>query len=295
MPVRTVMLAVLVALIWGFNFVVMKWSVAQMPPLLLLFLRFALAAVPAVFFVRKPAVSWTTIAAYGLVFGVVKFGLLFLAFKLGMTAGIGSVLLQAQVFFTILFAGVISGERPSTRQSVALVLAAFGLCIIGWGSAAGDIGLVPFVLVVGAAASWGVANLISKRAGSFDALSFVVWTSAAAAPPLLALSLVFEGPALIGDAFATLDPLKVAAVFYLAYPVTLVALAIWAWLLSHFPAAAIAPYALLVPVFGLTSAAVVLGEVPHPASVLGCAVIAAALVMNMGTGRGVSRASRSNS
>lgn len=285
MPVRAALLATLVALIWGFNFVVMKWGVTQVPPLLLLALRFALAAVPAILLVPRPAVPLRTIVAYGLTFGVVKFVALFFAFRLGMTAGVGSVLLQAQVFFTVLFAALLAGERPSHRQSAALALAAAGLGIIGWGSASGTIGVLPFALVVAAAAAWGGANMISKTAGRFDPLAFVVWTSAAAAPPLLALSLLFEGPAAIATALAAMTPLAWGAALYLAWPVTLLALAIWSWLLARYEAAVIAPYALLVPVFGLGSAWLVLGEVPGTMSLTGSAVIVAALALNLGAAR----------
>lgn len=285
MPLRAALLAVLVALVWGFNFVVMKWGVAQVPPLLLLTLRFALAAVPAIFFVARPQVPWRTMVAYALAFGVVKFAALFFAFRLGMTAGVGSVLLQAQVFFTIAFAALAAGERPSRRQTLALLLASAGLAVIGWGSAAGAIGAAPFLLVVFAAASWGIANMISKAAGKFDPLAFVVWTSAAASPPLLLLSLIFEGQGAIGSVFADMTPLAFAAVLYLAWPVTLLALAIWSWLIANYAAAAIAPYALLVPVFGLASASLVLGEVPNAASLVGSAIVVVALVLNLWAAR----------
>jgi O-acetylserine/cysteine efflux transporter len=285
MPIRVSLLATLVGIIWGFNFVVMKWGVAHVPPLLLLTLRFGLAAVPAIFFVTRPPVSWRIIVGYGLAFGVVKFALLFFAFKFGMTAGVGSVLLQAQVFFTVTFAALLSAERPTAMQTAALTLAAVGLGIIGIGNATGGVGLLPFAMVVAAAACWAVANMISKRAGRIDAFAFVVWTSAAATPPLLLLSLLVEGPAEIARALSSLTPWSVGAILYLAYPTTLLALVIWSWLLARYEAAAITPYALLVPVFGLLSAALVLGEIPSAASLLGSAVIVAALALNLWAGR----------
>jgi O-acetylserine/cysteine efflux transporter len=285
MPIRASLLATLVGVIWGFNFVVMKWGVAHVPPLLLLALRFGLAAVPAIFFVARPPVAWRIIAGYGLAFGVVKFALLFFAFKFGMSAGVGSVLLQAQVFFTVAFAALISAERPTAMQVAALGLAAIGLAIIGVGNATGGAGLLPFAMVVAAAACWAVANMISKQAGRIDAFAFVVWTSAVATPPLLLLSLLFEGPGEIARALSTLTPWSIGAILYLAYPVTLLALVIWSWLLARYQAGAIAPYALLVPVFGLISAALVLGEIPNAASLLGSVTIVAALGLNQWSGR----------
>ena len=289
MPARAALLATLVAAIWGFNFVVMKWGVAHVPPLLLLALRFALAAVPAICFVARPAVPWPAIVGYGLIFGVAKFVVLFAAFRNGMTAGVGSGLLQSQVFFTVALALLLDGERPAPHQVAALAVAVLGLAVIGWGSAYGEIGLAAFVMVLAAGLCWAAANMISRRAGKFDALSFVVWTSAVAAMPLLALSLAIEGPAAVLAALRDATPLTLGAALYLAWPVTLLALAIWSRLLAHYPAAAIAPYALLVPVFGLSCAALVLGERPSASSLVGGAVIVAALALNTLGGRIVKR------
>jgi O-acetylserine/cysteine efflux transporter len=280
MPLSHVLLALVVAMIWGFNFVVIKAGVDTVPPLLLCALRFAFAAFPAIFLIRKPAVSWQSLASFGVVLGVVKFGLLFSAIALGMPAGLASLVMQAQAFFTILFAAALLGERPAGHQIAGAVVACLGLVLIatprmGSGEA------LPFLMTVAAAAMWGVANIIAKRAGRIDMLGFVVWASLFAPIPLFVLSLLIDGPDRVAAALLTLDLTATGAVAYLAYPTTVIAFAIWGFLLSRHPAAVVTPFSLLVPVVGLASASLLLGESMTPIEALGGAVIVAGLVINV--------------
>jgi O-acetylserine/cysteine efflux transporter len=274
------LLALVVALIWGFNFVVIKVGVDAAPPLLLCALRFAFAALPAVFFIRRPAASWRSIGGFGLTLGVVKFGLLFSAIALGMPAGLASLVMQAQAFFTILFAAVLLREQPALHQAIGGTVACLGLVLIAWPRMGGG-EAVPFLMTVAAAAAWGVANIIAKRAGRIDMLGFVVWASLFAPLPLLALSLLMDGPARVISSLAAFDATAIGAVAYLAYPTTVFAFAIWGFLLARYPAATVTPFSLLVPVAGLLSASLLLGETMAPIEALGGAVIVAGLAMNV--------------
>jgi O-acetylserine/cysteine efflux transporter len=280
MPIAHCLLALLVALIWGFNFVVIKVGVGAAPPLLLCALRFAFAALPAVFFIPKPAISWGAIAGFGFVLGVVKFGLLFSAIALGMPAGLASLVMQAQAFFTILFAVVLLGERPAAHQAIGGSIACLGLVLIAWPRVGGGEAL-PFLMTVAAAAMWGVANIIAKRAGRIDMLGFTVWASLVAPVPLLLLSLWIEGPDRVISSLAAFDTTAIGAVAYLAYPTTVFAFAIWGFLLARHPAATVTPFSLLVPVAGLVSTALILGETLAPIEALGGAVIVAGLAINV--------------
>src|SRR5215213_459563 len=194
MPLSHSLVALLVTALWGLSFVVIKLGVGTTPPLLLAALRFLFAAVPAVFFVPRPKTDWTNVVAYGFFLGVAQFGLLFAAIAIGMPASLASVVMQAQVFFTILFAAIFMGERPWPHQIVGGLVAAFGLVLIAWPRMTGG-GAGPFLMTVVAAASWGVANIVSKRAGRVDMLGFIVWSSLVAPLPLLGLSLWLDGPA----------------------------------------------------------------------------------------------------
>ena len=280
MPLSHSLVALLVTTLWGLSFVVIKLGVGTTPPLLLAALRFLLAALPAVFFVPRPKTGWRNVVAYGFFLGVVQFGLLFAALSLGMPASLASVVMQAQVFFTILFAALFMGERPGLHQVVGGFVASLGLVLIAWPRMTGG-GAVPFLMTVLAAAAWGVANIISKRAGRVDMLGFIVWSSLVAPLPLFGLSLWLDGPSQVISALARIDGGTLLAVAYLAYPTTIFAFGIWAYLLSRHPAATVTPFALFVPVAGILGSALILGEAMHPIEAVGGAVIVLGLAFNV--------------
>ena len=278
MLTRDIALALAIAVLWGVNFVVMKHAVSEVPPLLLTALRFALAALPAAFFVKRPAVSWRLLIAYGTAFGIVKFGLLFTALKLGSPSGLTSVLLQTQVFFTIAMAHVLLAENAGPRQQIGIAVALAGVAAIVSGAIEGA-ALLPTLLVVAAAVAWAVANLVLKRAGKIDMLAFTVWTSLIPPLPMLALSAAVEGTAAWANAWTHLTWLGATAVLYLAYPVSLAGGAAWGSLLARYPAAVVAPFALLVPIIGLACGALIYSEKPATLDFVGSAMILAGLAL----------------
>jgi O-acetylserine/cysteine efflux transporter len=280
MPLSHSLVALLVTTIWGLSFVVIKLGVGTTPPLLLAALRFLFAALPVVFFVPRPKTDWRNVVAYGFFLGVAQFGLLFAALAIGMPASLASVVMQAQVFFTILFAALLMNERPGPHQIIGGFVASLGLVLIAWPRMTGG-GAVPFLMTVLAAASWGVANIISKRAGRVDMLGFIVWSSLVAPLPLFGLSLWLDGPARVFTALTQINGGTAAAVAYLAYPTTIFAFGIWAYLLSRHPAATVTPFALFVPVAGILGSALILGEAMHPIEAIGGAVIVLGLAMNV--------------
>ncbi|MBD2747542.1 EamA family transporter [Microvirga sp. BT688] len=280
MPLSHSLFALLVTVIWGLSFVVIKLGVGTTPPLLLAALRFLLAAIPAVFFVPRPKTRWTNVVAYGFFLGVAQFGLLFAAIAFGMPASLASVVMQAQVFFTILFAAVLMNERPGPHQVAGGVVAGFGLVLIAWPRMTGG-GAGPFVMTVIAAACWGVANIVSKRAGRVDMLGYIVWSSLVAPLPLLGLSLWLDGADQVLAALTRMDGGTLAAVAYLAYPTTIFAFGIWAYLLSRHPAATVTPFALFVPVAGILGSVLILGEAMHPIEAVGGAIIVLGLAFNV--------------
>jgi len=280
MPLSHCLIALVVTIVWGLSFVVIKLGVGTTPPLLLAALRFLFAALPAVFFVPRPKTDWRNVAAYGFFLGVAQFGLLFAAMAIGMPASLASVVMQAQVFFTILFAAILMGERPGLHQIAGGIVACLGLVLIAWPRLAGG-GAVPFLMTVAAAAAWGVANIVSKRAGRVDMLGFIVWSSLVAPLPLLGLSLWLDGQDRVLAALTDMDAGTLAAVAYLAYPTTVFAFGVWAYLLSRHPAATVTPFALLVPVAGIVGSWLVLGEAMRPIEALGGAVIVLGLAINV--------------
>ncbi|CQR63942.1 EamA family transporter [Streptomyces leeuwenhoekii] len=256
-------LAVLVAAVWGVNFTVIEVGLDHFPPLLFSALRFLVAALPAVFFVGRPKVAWKWIVAVGLALGVAKFGLVFVGMDAGMPAGLSSLVLQIQAVFTAVIAWAALGERPTGLRvtGMLIALAGIGVAAVDEG-ASGPLGA--FALVVAAAACWGVSNVLTRKAAPPDALNFMVWVSTVPVLPLLGLSLLTEGPSRDLAALRALDWAGAGTVVFVAWVATVFGFGAWGWLLRRHPASTVAPFSLLVPVFGVSSAAVFLGESVSP-------------------------------
>lgn len=272
LTLRHALLALGVVAVWGTNFVVIKLALGHLPPLLFATLRFALAALPVVFLPR-PKVPLRELAAYGILIGVGQFGLLFIAINGLIAPGLASLVVQAQVFFTIGLALVMTGERLRAIQLVALALGASGLAVIaantGGATSLGGIGLV-----LAAALSWACGNLVQRRATGVDMLAYVVWASLFAVPPLFALSLAVDGwPAIVAGVRAA-DAATWGAALWQAVGNTMFGYGAWGFLLTRYPAVTVAPWSLLVPVFGMAAAAWWLAE-PLP----GWKLAAGALVL----------------
>lgn len=276
MPLKHILLTLLVVAIWGFNFVPIKLSVEAMPPLLAAGLRFALAAFPAILFVKFPRTHWLFVAGFGLSFGVGLYVFLNFALANGMPAGLGSVVLQVQAFFTMLIAFAVLGERPRPVQLVGAAIAFGGIALIGWERFEGAT-FLPFVLTLGAALSWGSANVISKSAGPVNSLGLAAWGSVFATIPLIGMSLVIDGPEPLVAMFVSPSLWDWSLIAFIAYPATLFALATWSHLLSQHPASTVAPFTLLVPITGLGSGWLLLGETISPVEIAGGALVVAGI------------------
>jgi O-acetylserine/cysteine efflux transporter len=277
--------------VWGSNFVVIHWGLAQFPPMLFAALRFALACFPALLFIARPAVPWRDLALYGLLIGAGQFGLLYLAIRGHISPGLASLVVQTQVFFTIGLAMWSQGERLRRHHIAALALSLAGLAWIGWAIShpahdAGPAGVANtsmfgLALVLGAAACWALGNHVAKRSPRANMLAYVVWSSAFAVPPLLALSLLFEGPQAIHQALTQADAKGWATVLWQSLANSLFGYAVWGWLLARHAAANIVPMALGVPVFGMAASAWWLDEA-MPAWKLGAfAMVMAGLALNV--------------
>ena len=274
LPLRHFLLALAVVAIWGSNFVVIRMGLDAFAPLLFATLRFTLAVVPAVFFLPRPEVPWRNLAAYGALVGVGQFGLLYLAMGSQISPGLASLVIQTQVFFTLLLAMRISHEAVRGYQWLALGLAACGLGVIA-SHTDGSTTVLGLGMVLLAAFSWASGNIVGKQAGRVNMLAYVVWSSIFAAPPLLLMSLVFEGPTRIAEGLSHAGWGAWAAVAWQAFGNTLFGYGVWSWLLSRHAASQNVPMALLVPVFGMSTAAWILHE-PLP----GWKLSAAALVLS---------------
>ena len=280
LPRLHLLLALAVMAVWGSNFVVIKLALDHLPPLFLAALRFACAFLPAALFLKRPAVSWRNLAAYGVLIGAGQFGLLFLAMKGNITPGLASLVVQVQVFFTIGLSMRMTGERVEPVQWLALGLATAGLIVI-LTHAEGSATPLGLGLVVGAAFCWAAGNTVSRAAGKVDMLAYVVWASLFAVPPLLLFALIFEGWPAMAQGLAEADSVTWAAVVWQAVGNTMFGYGVWGWLLARHPAATIAPLALLVPVFGMGASALWLGEPLQPWKLGAAALVLGGLALSL--------------
>lgn len=276
-------LALLVILAWGVNFVVIKWGLDELPPMLLGALRFALVAFPAILFVKPPKLPLKWLLAYGLTISFGQFSLLFSAMYVGMPAGLASLVLQAQAIFTLLFALIFLGERWQSHQIGALIIAIGGLVVLATQDSSSTMTLFGFMLTIAAAMSWGIGNIVNRKItqlGSVNLVSLVVWSALIPPLPFMLLSYWMEGPTLILSSLEGIGPKSIVAVLYLAVVATLFGYSSWAYLLKQYPASQVAPLTLLVPVVGLISAWFILDEMLNWAQGGGIVLVMIGLLVN---------------
>ncbi|TDV54097.1 EamA family transporter [Actinophytocola oryzae] len=295
MSPRHLLLTLVLTVAWGVNFVVIEAGLHHFPPLFFCALRFLVAAVPAIFVLRSPGVPWRWVAAVTLTLAFLQFGLLFIGMAHGMPAGLSSLVLQAQAPFTLVFAVVLLKEHLTRAQVLGMVVALGGLVLIGL-----DLGdaspLGPFLLLIAAAAAWGLGNVAMRRAAPPDTLRFMVWVSAFAVLPLFAMSAIFEGPQRGWDALRTVTWQAAGSVFFVGLVATVAGFGVWGYLIRTYSASVIAPFSLLVPVFGMAAAALLTGERLTPLRVLAGVLIITGVLFGLVRGRRpAARAPRSSS
>ena len=245
-------------------------------------IRFALAAFPAVLLVGRPRVGVKWVIAVGFFIAVGQFGLLFLGIHEGMPAGLSSLVIQLQAVFTVALAVTVLGERPTSAQLMGVLIAFAGLGLLVFGRAE-NVSWFPFLLVVGAAASWGAANICTRLAKPSDGFALLVWSSLVGPIPLAILSVLIDGPDSIGHAATSINWQALLALFYIVVPATLFGWGAWTWLLARHPASSVAPFALLAPVAALLSTWLLRDERPGALELLGGAVILIGLALTLPT------------
>lgn len=288
MSFKDKLFALCVVVIWGLNFVVIKLGVDHMPPFLLAGLRFVLVAFPAIFFVKRPQVPLHWLIAYGMTISFGQFAFLFFAIKLGMPVGLASVMLQAQVFFTILFGVLLLAEKLCWHHLCGMFVTVLGMVILATAGMQGELNsgirLTPLMFILAAALSWGLGNISNKiimRDYQTPVMSLVVWSALVPILPFLACSWLFDGAAVMTASLANITLPTVLALCYLAYIATFVGYGIWGKLLSRYETWRVTPLSLLVPVVGIFSGALLLGERLSPQQILGALVIIVGLLVNV--------------
>jgi O-acetylserine/cysteine efflux transporter len=270
-PLAHLALALLVTVIWGVAFVATRLALDDFSPPALTALRFLVAALPALLLPRPP-IAWGALVAVGLTLYTGQFLFQFFGIAAGMPPGLAAIVVQTQALFTIVFAALAAGERPTGRQWTGTAVAFAGLAVIAT-TVGHDLTAVGLGLTAVSAVSWAVGNVLVKRLPALDPLALAVWLSLVPPLPALALAALWDGPRAMWDSCLGASWLAVGAVLYLGLIATVLAYAIWGYLLRRHPAAQVAPFALLVPFVAAASSAVVLGERFGPPRLVGMALV----------------------
>lgn len=253
------LLAILLAMIWGVNFIFVRIGLDQMSPFMLCAIRFTLASIPFVFFIKPPELHFKWVMAYGMVMFVLQFSLLFMGVKAGMSPGIAAFVLQVQIFFTMLFAAILWKEIPSIWQVIGGLIAFAGIGLIAT-HLGGSMTVMGFICVLGAAAAWAFGNVIIKTIGQVNIIGLLVWGSFVASIPMILLALLIDGLHEIMASFHRLNWESIGSIAFIVYGATWTGYGLWSWLLRHHNVSKIVPFTLLIPIFGILSSALILGE-----------------------------------
>lgn len=274
-----ILLALLTIVVWGLNFIAIKVGLEQLPPLLFTALRFLLIAFPWVFFVKRPPQLNLALLIYAMGTFVLQFAFLFSAMAVGATAGLASLILQVQVFFTLFFAYLAMHEKPHRLQLTGLAISTVGLLIILF-NLGGEMPLVAFLLLIAAAASWGSGNVAAKYLDKMSIMTLVVWGGVLAFPPLMLASFLLESPYWQWQTLSSLSLNSLLSLAYVVYFATFLGYGIWGYLLQNNPAGEVAQYALLVPIIGFASSAFFLQEPLYLWKILAAGFIILGLIVS---------------
>ncbi|MBZ0057235.1 O-acetylserine/cysteine exporter [Leclercia barmai] len=280
------LLALLVVVVWGLNFVVIKVGLHNMPPLMLAGLRFMLVAFPALFFVARPKIPFRLLLGYGLTISFGQFAFLFCAINFGMPAGLASLVLQAQAFFTIILGALVFGERLQGKQLAGIALAVVGVLVLAEASLNGQhVALLGFLLTLAAAFSWACGNIFNKKIMQLETrpavMSLVVWSALIPIVPFMLASYLLDGPTVMYNSLVTIDVTTILSLVYLAFVATIIGYGIWGTLLGRYETWRVAPLSLLVPVVGIASAALLLDEKLGALQLIGAVLVMAGLYINV--------------
>lgn len=290
MKLKDLILALLVVIVWGATFTFTKLGLDGVPPMLLVAMRYTLVVFPAIFFVKRPEVHWKYVLFYGLTVGVGQFSCLFYALELGMPAGLSSIIVQLQAFISPFLGAIFFKEKLNPKQFLGFGIAATGLVVIAVASTSNGISSIPLgalLLNICAPIFWSISNIVARLASNkareddkeLNMLSLVVWAGLVPPIPMLGLALLVNTPASLISAITNLSPISIFSILYIGYGATLFGYGVWSILISKYPLSKISPISLLVPITGLLSARIVLGEELSTIQWIGVSIILLGLIV----------------
>ncbi|MBW5811812.1 EamA family transporter [Yersinia kristensenii] len=294
MKLTDFLIALLITAIWGVNFSIIKLGLITADPLILAGIRFALCALPAVFFIKKPDTSWHYIIGYGLLFGIGLWGIVNLGIKAGVSAGIASLVLQFGAFFTMLLGAFLFREKLSRYQYIGIIVALLGLTSIIFVSD-GSVTLVGLAFVLCGAVVWGLVSIIIKKSNTKQVFAFLVWSSLFSPTPLFLLSYLFNGASGFTELASQFNATTLFSILFQVYPNTLFAYWIWNSLLTKYPVSVVAPLSLLVPIFGMLGSVMIFNESIPTGKIVAMVFIISGLIIGLYGKRLIDRLKRKSS
>jgi len=280
MPIQHFLLAIMVVVLWGVNFIFVSIALTEIPPLLLCAIRFLITSVPAIFFFKLPREDFKMIAIYGLVMFALQFSLLFIGMDAGMSAGMTSLIMQLQVFFSMFFAAILLGQNPRGTEIIGALISFSGIGIVAM-HLDKNVTFLGFILILAAAATWGIGNLITKKLKKVNMISLIVWSSFIAFFPMMLISMIFEGLNSAQLAYQNITWLGAFSVFYIVAGSTWIGYVTWNWLVRRHPVNLIVPFTLLVPIVGLLTSALFLGEKLYTWKIVSAVLVIGGLAFNI--------------
>lgn len=280
MSILHAFLALIVATIWGINFIFVKLGLQEISPLFLCSLRFFLSSVPLIFFIKPPAVSFKLVVQYGTIMFALQFAMLFLGLAVGMTSGMASLIMQAQVFFSMFFAAIFLGERSHVWQIIGALVSFFGISLVALHIDA-SISFWGILCVLASAAAWGYGNLITKKMMQINMISLIVWGSFVACLPMFLFTLLFEGPGSMIYSYLHITSTGIVSLMYIVYVSTWLGYGIWNWLIGRYPVGKIVPFSLLVPIVGMLSSVIIFDEPMQEWKLISACLVLTGLCINL--------------
>jgi O-acetylserine/cysteine efflux transporter len=250
-------LAVIATVLWGFTFVAIKVGLGEFPPLLFAALRFVVTAFPAILFVSRQGIPWRWIMAVGLAMGAFQYGFLYLGMEQGMPPGLSSLVIQSQALLTLMLSTWVLQDIPRRQQWLGVGVAMAGIVAIAI-DRGGNTPMIGLLLVLAASLSWAVGNICIKLAKIRNGFRLFVWMAVVPPLPLLGLSALFETGQ--WQALRSLTVMGAGTILYTGLVASLLCFGFWAYLVQHYSPAQVAPFSLLVPVFGLVFSTLLLGD-----------------------------------
>lgn len=288
MDVRHILLALTIAVMWGGNFIVTKWCVECISPFTLIILRFVFSTFPLIFFIPRPKnISWGVLIALALTLGVGKFSFVFWSLKMGFAPGIGSLVLQTQVLFTVILSKFFLKTKISQKQAMGMVVAFFGMVAIAH-EMGGDTNFLGFLCMLIGAFLWGVANVLFRKCQDANTFSLVIWMGIVPPLPLYGLSVMIDGPQAFFYELSHINTMVIGQLIFIIVGATWIGTTCWAYLFKKYDPGVVAPYGLLIPVVAVLLSWWFFDETHGWSGILGCVLVFLGLVINQWSFKGKS-------